>query len=128
MEKILQLLKNRKGQIGKKLNIVVGVIITIVVLFVLFSNLVPEVQTAGTEFSDATKCTEVSCNFNSSLDPACRTNATPAGLGGNSSVACLEKFQTVPLASLFSSTGIVVLLLMVFLLLTVIKIAMPSKK
>ena len=128
MEKILQLLKDRKGQIGKKLNVVVGVIITIVVLFVLFQSLVPEVQTAGTEFSDATKCTEVSCVVNTTLDPTCRSNASPQGFGGNSSSACTVPFQTVPLASLFSSTGVVVLLLMVFLLLTVIKIAMPSKK
>lgn len=118
----------KKAQIGSKLTPIIAIIVTVVVLFLVFQTLVPEVQTAGERFSDETKCGESGCFFNSSLTPFCQTNSSPQGFGGNSSVACLNSIQTVPLASLFSGSGIVVILVMVFLLLIVIRLVIPKRK
>ena len=116
-------MKDKKAQtnMSSKIAIVVTIIISVVVLFQLFSDLVPEAQDAGTKFSDATKCDDVGCFFNSSFTPVCITNSSPEGL------ACTEDLANIPLASLFGSAGIVILLLMVFLFLTVMNIVRQKK-
>ncbi len=114
---------NKKAQIGKKLTGVLTIIITIVILFNLFSSLMPEVQSAGTELQDSDICAESGCFFNSTLTPSCVINSSQEGTG-----FCQNDFNTIPLSSLFSSTGVVVLLLMVFLLIGVLRLALPSRK
>ena len=117
-------MKYKKAQtdMRAKIAIVVTIIISVVVLFQLFSDLVPEAQDAGTKFSDATKCADVGCFLNTSLTPACAINSSPEG-----TAACASTPEDIPLASLFGSTGIVILLLMVFLFLTVMNIVRQKK-
>ena len=114
-----------KGQVNltKTVTTVVILIITIIVLFGVFNALVPEVQTSGDRFSDATKCAEAGCFSNASLTPACVINSSLEGQG-----ACQNPIETIPLGSIFGSTGVVVILVMVFLLLIVLGIVLPSRK
>ena len=42
---------NKKGQISNQVNSAITAIILIVVLFILFANLVPEIQTAGADLN-----------------------------------------------------------------------------
>lgn len=114
------LVKQKKAQIGNKIATVVTVIITVVILFSLFADLVPEVQTAGTEFQDSDVCGEAGGFFNSSQG-LCLNGTTP---GDTAQVS----FSAIPLGGLFSSTGVVIILLMIFLLLLVLKIVLPSRK
>ncbi len=79
-------LRNKKGQIARRVSSSVEVIILIVVLFLLFADLVPEAQTAGDSL-----------------------NASG-----------------VPLGTLFTGQGVVILLVMVGLLLTVLGLVLPS--
>ena len=123
----MKLVKGNKAQMRAKIGIVVTIIISVVVLFQLFADLVPEAQSAGTQLSDETKCADVGCFVNSTLTPICQTNSSPQGFGENSSEACLVPLQNIPLASLFGSSGIVILLLMVFLFLTVLNIVRQKK-
>ncbi len=81
-------MKNKRGQISARVTSAVEAIILIVVLFLLFADLVPEVQSAGDSL-----------------------NASG-----------------VPLGSLFSGTGVVIVLIMVGLLLTVLKVVMPGSR
>ncbi len=116
-----KLLIDKKGQVmGKKIEIVVVLIITIVVLFQIFASLVPEAQSAGDEFSDATRCGDAGGVFNSSMTPTCNNNASQEGTP--------VTFDAIPIASIFSSTGVVILLLMVALFIGIIRIVMPSSR
>ncbi len=109
---------NKKAQLNQKINTAVGIVITIVVLFLIFADLVPEAQSGGDRFSDATKCAEASCFSNTSLTPSCVINSSQEG-----TAACENDIQTVPLAGLFGGSGVVILLLMVFLFLMVLRVA-----
>ncbi len=119
---------NKKGQIDKKINTVVIIIISIVVLFQIFAGIVPEAQTAGDQMSDETVCIDTGCVFNTSLTPDCQSNRSPQGFGGNSSGTCPFALENIPLSSLFGSSGIVILLLMVLLFLGALKIVIPKSK
>jgi len=115
-----KLLLNKKGQaLSKGVNTAVIIIVSIVILFQLFASLVPEAQSAGDEFSDATRCGDSGGNFN--VSQALCLNGT------NPEDTFVVSFEAVPLSSLFGSSGIIILLLLVFLLLAVIKIAMPKR-
>ncbi len=115
-------LLNKKAQIGKRIDIVVTTIISIVVLFFLFADLVPEAQSAGTRFqSDA--CSDAGCAFDTSSN-LCDINSSAEGDG----IACPIVPQSPPLSSLFGSSGVVIILLMVFLLLIVINIVLPKSR
>jgi len=118
-----KLLNNKKGQIREKINTVITIIISVVVLFAIFAGLVPEAQTAGDEFSDETKCGEAGCFFNSTLSPTCVINSSQTGTG-----ACTNAVETIPIASVFGSQGIIILLLMVFLFIGIIRIVMPKSR
>lgn len=112
-----KLFNTKKGQIGKKIDSVVVVIITVVVLFLVFAGIVPEAQTAGASLGDAQICSESGGFFNTS-QTACLTNS--------STTAQNFAFQAIPLSGLFSSSGVVILLLMVALFLGVLKLVMPK--
>ncbi len=122
----MELLLNKSGQVKLSgiINTVIVLVVSIVVLFTLFQNLVPEAQSAGTQFSDATKCSDVGCFFNTSLSPACVNNSSIEG----STQSCPQDVQTVPLAGLFGSQGIIILLLMVFLFLIVIRLTLRRER
>ncbi len=117
------LTKDKKAQVkvnfSKVFLSIVSIIITIIVLFSIFSSLIPEAQNAGDEFSDATRCGDAGGFFNTT-QTACLTNSSPEGLG--------QSFSAIPVASLFSGTGIVILLLMVFLFIGIIRLVMPSRR
>ena len=124
------MLASRKGQIGKKIEVVTVVIILVVILFNLFSALVPEAQSAGDSLNASNYCVSQGCFYNQSLvaeiptsDPCRQENSS------NTSNTCTVT-HTVPLASVFSSNGVVILLLMFALLVGILKIVMPksSKK
>ena len=118
----LGLVKSKKAQIGKRINAVIIVIITIVILFQIFSALVPEAQISGDRFiSDA--CSDAGCSFDTSTR-VCEINSSSEGEG----IACPNAVNSPPLSSIFSGTGIVILLLMVTLLLIVINIVLPKRK
>ncbi len=119
---------DRKGQIDKKINAVVIIIISIVVLFQIFAGIVPEAQSAGDTMSDDTICVNAGCIVNTSLTPDCQSNRSPQGFGGNSSGACGVALQNIPLASLFGSSGLIILILMAFLFIGALKIVLPSSK
>ena len=117
---ITKLVKDKKGQIRTKINTVLIVIITIVVLFQVFAALVPEAQSAGTQLGDAERCSVGGGFFNSSQSLC---------LNGTGVVDTdLVAFEAIPISSLFASSGVVILLLMVALLLIVIKVVRPTRK
>ena len=122
---------NKKGQVKLNQKIEAGaiLIILVVVIFNLYSALVPEAQTAGDKLNDSNRCSAVGCFFNQSAGvtgnlQGCRANSSPEA---NKS-ACGSSLQTIPLSSLFRSSGIVFLLIMVGLLLTLLKIILPKGK
>ncbi len=125
MEKLIKAKKAQKLQKG--VTVAVVLIISVVVLLQIFASLVPEAQSAGEDFSDVTKCGDVGCFFDTGLD-SCQTNSSAQGFGGNSSEACLVAIPTIPLSSLFGSSGIVIILLMVALFLGIIKAVIPKSK
>ena len=118
----------RKGQIGKKIDTAVVLIVSVVVLFLVFAGIVPEAQTAGETMSLSSRCTAVGCIFN-------ETTASNSGFEGDCAInssaertACTDPLgQGIPLSGLFSGSGIVILLLMVFLFLGVLKMVLPGK-
>ncbi len=100
------------------------IVISIVVLFQIFATLVPEAQSAGDQFSDATKCGEAACFFNSTSAVSCLINSSAEGAG----ITCPNAVETVPLASVFGGSGVIILLLMVALFLGIIALVMPSRR
>ncbi len=113
---------DKKAQIGKRINAVVGIIITVVVLFLVFAAIVPEAQTGGDRFiSDA--CEDASCSFDTSTR-ICEINSSSEGEG----IVCPNAVNSPPLSGLFSGTGVVIILLMVTLLLGVLSLVIPKRK
>jgi ABC-type dipeptide/oligopeptide/nickel transport system permease subunit len=104
------------ANMDKTLMLGISVLVIIVVMMSLGSTLIPEVQSAGDELNDSNRCTEAGCYYNSSnTDAECTQNAT-----GGGTTACGESAQTMPLGGLFSSDGIVPLIIIVGLLVAVI--------
>lgn len=116
------LVKDKKGQIGKKINSIIGIIITVIVLFLVFANIAPEAQTGGDRFiSDA--CSDAGCAFDTTTR-VCDINSSSEGEG----IACDNPVDSPPLASIFSGSGIVIILLMIFLFIMIIRMVIPSRK
>ena len=116
------ILKNKKGKLNMGLlNTVVLSIILITVLFQVYAEVIPEAQTGGDDLGDAARCADVGCFYNTST-PSCanQTNQTGAGL-------CTASTQSIPLAGLFGSTGIVFTIIIAALLILVVKSSMGSK-
>ena len=116
---MMDLGKKAQINLSGKLTSIVVVIITVVVLFQIFASLVPEAQSAGTELSDATRCADAGRFFNVS-QTACLTNSSLEGI--------VVSFDAIPISSIFSSSGVVILLLMVSLFVGVIQLVMPKGK
>lgn len=116
----LDLVKNKKAQIGKRINAILLVIISVIILFSIFDALVPEAQSAGTQLGDAQRCSDGGGFFNTSQS-ACLNGTNPGDTG-------VVAFSAIPISTLFSSSGVIILLLMVSLILIVIKMVMPRGK
>lgn len=118
-----KLIKAKKAQkLNKGITVAVTVIISVVVLFTLFADLIPEAQSAGDEFSDDNKCVEAGCIVNNTFSNTCRNDTIPT------SEACTFDIETVPLASLFGGSSVIILLLMVTLFLGIISLVMPKSR
>ena len=88
-------------------------ILVIVLLFSIYSAIIPEAQTAGDEMNDSNRCTDVGCYYNIT-DPYCHVNTTNA-------TVCQAPAYSIPLSGLFSSSGIVFLIIMAALLVFLVK-------
>ncbi len=117
---LTKLVKNKKGQIGKRINAIIIVILTIVILFQIFEALVPEAQSAGTQLGDAQRCSDAGGSFNETQS-ACLNGTNPAD-------TLVVSFNSIPINSLFSSSGVVILLLMVGLFIIVLRSVLPGSK
>lgn len=120
----IKFVKSKLAQIGNKINNVVGIVIFVVVIFQIFSSLVPEAQSAGEQLNSSNRCAELGCFFGDGI------NGTQDGCFNNQSVEqenCAVNNE-IPLSSLFSSRGVVILLLMVGLFIMVIRLVMPKGK
>ena len=104
----------------KKVNVLVIGIVVVLVLFSLYASLVPSAQAQGDAMNDSNRCATVGCYYNSTA-PLCQVNST-------STNACTVSNQTIPLSGLFSSSGIVFILMMIGLLIVIIKGYMVGKK
>lgn len=116
----IKLFNTKKAQIGKRIEPAIVVIISVVVLFLVFSSLVPEAQTAGDSLGDAQACSTAGGFFNTSQS-ACLNGTGIADTG-------VVGFEGIPLSGIFSGSGIIILLLMVTLFLGILKLVMPSRK
>lgn len=117
----MEFIKNKKAQqFRQRINVIVGIIITIVVLFSLFQTLVPEAQSAGNQLSDATRCSDAG-GFLNATQALCLN-------GSNQEDTTVVAFSAIPIASIFSGTGVVILLLMVFLLLLILGMVLPRRR
>ena len=103
----------KKAQMGQKINKILIIILTVVILFQVFASLVPEAQSAGTQFGDVQTCSDAGGSFNTTQG-LCLNGTTPADV-------TLVAFNSIPVNSLFSSNGVVILLLMVGLLIIVVR-------
>lgn len=119
---MLDLIKDKKGQIniGTKLTTIVVLIITVIVLFQVFASLVPEAQSAGAELSDSTRCGDAGGFFNSSQS-LCLNGTNPAD-------TAQVGFDAIPISSIFSSSGVIILLLMVSLFIGVMSLVLPKSR
>lgn len=99
---------------------VIGVILTIVILFLLASNLVPVAQDSSDELNFVNQCENEGCYYNTSTS-ACQTTA-------NASKGLCASVHNIPLNSVFGSTGFVFVMIMVFIFLLVIGLVGYGKK
>ncbi len=116
----MRLLKNKKGKISSAtVNTLILAIILLVILFQVYAEIVPEAQTGGNSLNASNQCTDVyGCSYNASI-PLCETTAasgTPCGAGA------------IPLAGLFSGTGVVFVIIMAALIILVVKAFMKDIK
>ncbi len=112
------ILSNKKAQLGKRINIVISFLVVVTVLLFLFNDLVPEVRQSGDQFGDTERCAVVGGFFN--------TTQSLCLNGTNPSDTAIIGFQPIPLSSLFSGNGVVVILIMLFLLITIARLALTS--
>ena len=116
-------------QIGKTVEKGAILVIIVVVLFLIFAALVPEAQTAGDSLTVniSNRCINAGCDYNAT-DTSNSTIDCKADSSVNAS-RCLKTIKdAIPLSSLFGGSGIVFLLIMVFLLLTILKTVLPKKE
>jgi hypothetical protein len=111
---------NKNGKLTRQ-TLVSGAIllILVVILFSVYATLVPEAQSAGDELGDASMCAGDGGYWNTTLD-GCYTNASVSAIAYD--------FDGVPLSGLFSSSGLIFLVIMAGLIVLVVTSVMPKKK
>lgn len=122
----MNLLHSKKAEknLGKAVEAAVVGIVILVILFVAYSVIVPEAQTAGNALNSSNQCASAGCHFNVSntINGSCAaTSTTP-----NST--CADFAGNIPLAGLFSGTGVVFVIIMAVLIITIVKSYLKSKK
>lgn len=102
---------------------IIGIII-LTVLFSVYAAMMPTAQTAGNRFNDSATCSAAGGVYCTNLTPndcytACRNNVSAS--------SPVIAYNSIPLNTIFSGTGVVFVLVMAALLIIVIK-AFISKK
>jgi len=110
----------KKAQITKSINKPIATIISILVIIVIFTNLLPSARTAGDDLTDANLCVGVGGIFNDTRDITCTNNNSDTGDG--------IAFTSIPISGVFGGSGLVFVLLMVGLLLTMIILTISRTK
>ena len=109
---------------------IIGFLVLVVIIFYLVSFILPEAQIAGDSLgsSSAGSCGAVGCVWNSSGSPASCMNMTSIAGDHTDTGDCGTAEPTLPLSSLFASSGIVFILIAIAVLLFVIGRAKFGKK
>ncbi len=107
---------NKKAQIINKLNPGIFFVVSVIILFSVATVLIPEAQLSGDSFS-TNSCTDAGCEFDFNND-ICEINSSTEGEG----IVCPNPVQRIPLASIFDSNGVVIILIMLFLLFIVLSL------
>ena len=115
---MMKLIISKKGLNTNILNTAILAIVLLVVLFQLYSALIPEAQAAGDSLGNAERCSVAGGFFNTSQS-ACLNGTTPAD-------TTAVNFDSIPLSNLFSGTGIVFIIIMAALLILVVTQFMPK--
>ena len=117
----MQLKTSKTGKLNTAMvNTAILGIVILVVLFKLYAELVPEAGTQGDLLTDEGRCGTEGYFWNST-DEDCRlSNVT-------GTVVAPAEYE-VPLGGLFSSSGLVFIIIMAALIVVVVKSVMPSGK
>ena len=123
-KKLKNLIKATSAKLStESINAAILALILIVVIFKVYSTLVPEAQSAGDEMNVSNRCAAVGCNWNESAAVDCNINTSPEG----NATSCATPY-VVPLSSLFSGQGIVFIIIMAALVVVIIRSIMPKGK
>lgn len=115
----MKLLNFKRGNLTQQtIGVAVTAIVLLVVLFQLYATLVPEAQAAGDSLGNAASCVNEGGFFNTT-QTACLTNSSPTGT--------TISFSTIPLAGLFSGTGVVFVIIIAALIVLVVRSFLTSK-
>lgn len=106
---------------------IIGLVI-LVVLFQTYAVVVPTAGVAGDKMTDEGRCTASGCGFNESYLPDDGINCYNDTSIFNSTDTGTCSDQGIPLGNLFSSTGVVFVIVMAALLMLVIFAFMPKGK
>lgn len=98
---------------------VIGIVF-LVILLTVYSVLIPEAQTAGDSLNISVRCADAGCFYNTSND-----NST-VGVSCIESSAltnntCATQLDAIPLATLFSGTGVVFVIIMATLIILIVR-------
>lgn len=115
------ILNNKKAKLKSGiLTTVVMSIILIVVLLQVYAEVVPEVSDGGDALGDSARCADRGCSWNTSNEICYATS-------NYSAATCSADSQTIPLAGLVGSSGIVLVIIMAALLILIVKSSMNKK-
>ena len=119
----MKLMKSKKGKLSSQMvNTAILGIAILVVLFKLYAELVPEAGAVGDEMGDAEGCVTRGGGIWNSSDVNCRLSTVD-----NATVIAPETYE-IPLSGLFSSSGLVFIIIMASLVVVVVKAFMPGGK
>ena len=114
-------LKSKKGKLSTGMvNTAILAIVLLVVLFRLYAQLVPEAQSAGDDLNASNYCIDQGCYYNTS-------GANTCGEVANGSEPC-DSGGTLAFGGLFSSDGVVFIVIMAALIIVVVKSFLKGKK
>jgi len=117
----MKLMKSKKGKLSTQMiNTAILGIVILVVLFKLYAELVPEAGTQGDLMTDEGRCGTEGYVWNSSAENCRLSNVSGTVINANT--------YEIPLAGLFSSSGLVFIIVMASLVVVVVKAFMPGSK